>query len=183
MFRYIWTFLIVVALNCVGATHSLAVDPFVGVWKLDSQTQITYVGDTGENTEIVILICNKKEHFLDVQYMINKKTWQVLDADFFIIQQYPLDEHSTVKPYYPPARVIYNAGMGKDKADLTKAFKIIEENPQYNYAFVFERIEDDTQITLAWSKFIPGNVILRGLAGKDLTDCSNAPIRNMNPLQ
>lgn len=163
--------------------NKLAPDAKFDVWNITDQTQITFTNGDEVDPQVVIFICKPKQEELDVQYYIKRRGLIILPADFFTIQRYPVGEYRMVYPYFPPARVVYDGGMGLNKDFFSEVLNQIKIGADWNYTITFETVIDGRgAVTQAWTDLIPASIFKRDLVGKDIAGCLNTKTRVMVPL-
>lgn len=167
----------------INLNNSVAMQATFEVWKRDGITQITFNSGDASDPEYFIMICNAEERTMDMQYYIVHDGNQVMNADYFTIQNYPKDETRMRYPYYPPGRVVYDSGMGINKEDAGSALEAITFNQKGNFVFSFESVtEKYGPVTKGWTSLIPAEVLHRDLGDVVLSDCDHAETRTMTPL-
>lgn len=167
----------------INLINGPALTPTFEVWKRDGVTQLTYNNGDASDPEIIIMVCDAKNRTMDLQYYIVHDGLQVMNADYFTIQNYPKDETKMRYPYYPPSRVIYDSGMGLNKEHAGAAIESITFGQQGNFVFSFESVtEKYGPITKGWTSLIPADIFKRDLQGAILNDCDNVETRTMTPL-
>lgn len=86
-------------------------------------------------------------------------------------------------PYYPPAKVIYDSGMGLSKNSFSSIASELFYPGDWGFVFTLEEITEDYGArTKAWSSIYPSSVVRRDLANKDISGCLYTDNRIMLPL-
>lgn len=167
----------------INLNNSVAMRATFDIWKRDGITQITYNSGDSSDPEYFIMVCNSELKTMDLQYYIVHDGNQVMNADFFTIQNYPKDETKMRYPYYPPGRVVYDSGMGIDKESAGSALEALTFGQKGNFVFSFETVSEKLgPVTKGWTSLIPAEVFNRDLYGAILSDCDHVETRTMTPL-
>lgn len=162
-------------------TH--AEDPQINIWNTPNITQITYSNGDSKNPEFFVMVCDRVTRSMEFQYYIVRNGVQVLNADFFTIQKYPKGWMVMNYPYYPPAKVIYDSGMGLNKGNFGEVLKELTTLEDSEIAITLEVVTDKYGAkTKAWSQLIPVSVFKRDLLNKDISGCLHTDSREMIPL-
>lgn len=158
--------------------------PKFTIWNTPRVTQITYSNGDERKPEIFIMVCNKRERHMEFQYFITRNGVQILSADYFTIQQYPYRWQEMNYPYFPPARVLYDGGMGLNRTVFGSSLESIITDPnETSIVFTFEEVTDMYgAMTRVWSESIPSHIFKRDFANQDITGCIQTESRTLIPL-
>lgn len=158
--------------------------PKFDIWNSSRVTQITYTNGSERRPELFIMVCDKRTKHMEFQFYITRNDAQILSADYFTIQQYPVDWTEMNYPYLPPARVIYDGGMGLNRTMFSSTLEsIFMDKQESSIVFTFEEVtEEYGAITKAWSEIIPSYIFKRDFANKDITGCVETESRTLIPL-